>query len=188
MPKFSDLGEREVECLRLSGTLKPCPWCGQLPNVLPWHGGAPTKHMVECEYEDCAAGPSVTGETLALAIAAWNRRAEPPSPSGTPVVCRESGTPSCAPGGGGVNEYRPWEAEGTTELKYWKRAYLTARREASEPTTEALEAWADELMDLVEELYSVEDWRNPEKGITQREACIDALRCEIARRLREATS
>ena len=59
------------------------------------------------------------------------------------------------------------------------------RRAFAEPTPEALEAWNDELMDLITELYAVEDWRNPEKGITQREACIDALRREIARRLRE---
>ena len=31
------------------------------------------------------------------------------------------------------NEYRPWEAEGITELEYFKRAYLAERRRASVP-------------------------------------------------------
>ena len=31
------------------------------------------------------------------------------------------------------------------------------------------------LMDAVEERYRVEDWRNPEKGITRLEACLNAL-------------
>jgi hypothetical protein len=28
-----------------------------------------------------------------------------------------------------VNQYRPWESEGITEVQYWKRAYLNARCE-----------------------------------------------------------
>ena len=52
----------------------PCPWCGEQPEIQPWHGGPPTKRLVGCENEMCDVGPNVTGHTERMAIAAWNKR------------------------------------------------------------------------------------------------------------------
>lgn len=56
--------------------LKPCPWCGQRPEIVPWHGGGPNKTMVSCVNEMCAANPSVTAEGKRKAVALWNERKE----------------------------------------------------------------------------------------------------------------
>ena len=55
-------------------TLKACPWCGEGPDVEPWHGGGPNKHMVSCANELCPASPAVTAETRNEAIRLWNER------------------------------------------------------------------------------------------------------------------
>lgn len=52
----------------------PCPFCGVIPTMEPWHGGAPTKQMVHCDNDDCAVQPGVSGETTPTALANWNRR------------------------------------------------------------------------------------------------------------------
>ena len=57
----------------------PCPWCRELPEVAPWHGGGPRKRMVTCENPFCPVGPFVTGSTRQRAIAKWNTR----GPQGT---------------------------------------------------------------------------------------------------------
>ncbi len=57
---------------------KPCPFCGSTDiDVQPWHGGAPTKHLVGCNRDNagCDVAPSVSGETREEAIATWNKRA-----------------------------------------------------------------------------------------------------------------
>jgi len=54
--------------------LKVCPFCGHVPLIEPWHGGAPTKHMVSCSNDYCKVGPSVCGETKSEAIRFWNSR------------------------------------------------------------------------------------------------------------------
>jgi len=54
--------------------MKPCPFCGEAPEIEPWHGGAPTKKLISCQNEDCEVGPSVTGETEDEAVAYWNTR------------------------------------------------------------------------------------------------------------------
>ena len=58
---------------------RPCPFCGVQPVIKPWHGGAPTKHMVscadDCDEVECSASPSVVGNTRSEALARWNTRA-----------------------------------------------------------------------------------------------------------------
>jgi hypothetical protein len=45
-----------------------------VPSIQPWHGGAPTKVLIACNYDGCAVAPSVSGETRRSALARWNRR------------------------------------------------------------------------------------------------------------------
>lgn len=61
----------------MSEQLEPCPFCGSIPEITPWHGGSKSKRMVACVNDDCAVSPEVTGQTPAKAIAAWNKRAAP---------------------------------------------------------------------------------------------------------------
>lgn len=55
--------------------LLPCPFCGVIPTIEPWHGGSRTKRMVHCENEECFVSPDVTGESYSEAILRWNKRA-----------------------------------------------------------------------------------------------------------------
>lgn len=74
--------------------LKPCPFCGNMPNVYPHPEDVASYHMgnafgsVECANDDCPAQPCVQdGEDSAddrgselykqAAIKRWNRRAAP---------------------------------------------------------------------------------------------------------------
>lgn len=54
----------------------PCPFCGSQAVIEFWHGGRPSKRMLGCgaRWTTCDVGPSVTGETKAMAIARWNCR------------------------------------------------------------------------------------------------------------------
>lgn len=54
--------------------VKVCPFCGAVPDIEPWHGGEPTKHLVSCQNEDCWVQPGVSGPTKDEAIARWNQR------------------------------------------------------------------------------------------------------------------
>jgi len=53
---------------------KPCPWCGEQPEIEHWHGGPTTKRMISCETLECAVNPHVTGKTATEAKAIWNSR------------------------------------------------------------------------------------------------------------------
>lgn len=55
-------------------TLKPCPFCGNNPEAVPWHGGGPRVTRVSCVGEECAVTPSTVGSTPREAVASWNRR------------------------------------------------------------------------------------------------------------------
>jgi hypothetical protein len=52
-----------------------CPFCGNAPMIVPWHGGGPRKRMIMCRDDECAIGPMHADSTEARAVAAWNRRA-----------------------------------------------------------------------------------------------------------------
>ena len=51
-----------------------CPFCGDLPCIEHWHGGAPKKRLISCKNEACAVQPCVTGETKTQAVLRWNYR------------------------------------------------------------------------------------------------------------------
>lgn len=56
---------------------KPCPWCGMVPSIEPWHGGGPQKRRLSCENERCAVAPHITASTRRRALVTWNSRAQP---------------------------------------------------------------------------------------------------------------
>ena len=62
-----------TECKRAIGAL-PCPFCGDIPFIEPWHGGSENKRMIACHADDCDVAPSVTGDNRTEAIRIWNTR------------------------------------------------------------------------------------------------------------------
>jgi hypothetical protein len=54
-----------------------CPFCGEMPMLVPWHGGGPKKRMIMCRSNWCEVSPSVTGSTERRAVDYWNTRAPP---------------------------------------------------------------------------------------------------------------
>ena len=52
-----------------------CPFCGAIPEIMPWHGGGPRKTAVSCENEYCPGHPSTVAETPEEAVERWNTRA-----------------------------------------------------------------------------------------------------------------
>jgi Lar family restriction alleviation protein len=63
--------------------LKPCPFCGYMPQVYSYDYKLPSGKVyarqwaVECSYHECQAQPSVDWHytTRKEAVEAWNRRA-----------------------------------------------------------------------------------------------------------------
>ena len=51
-----------------------CPFCGEPPGIIPWHGGKQGKRMVSCENPKCYVSPQVSGDTRIMAIEKWNTR------------------------------------------------------------------------------------------------------------------
>ncbi|WP_314435820.1 Lar family restriction alleviation protein [Massilia timonae] len=67
----------------LCPNLLPCPFCGGAAELRK----TPNMHMIECVNADCSSNPDVLQVLKHDAIAAWNRRATPPSPSTAPTKC-----------------------------------------------------------------------------------------------------
>ncbi len=59
----------------LSVKALPCPFCGEVPILAPWHGGGPRKRAVMCRCDECPVSPMVTGPTERRALENWNTRA-----------------------------------------------------------------------------------------------------------------
>jgi len=59
---------------RKEKNLLPCPFCGTIPIIEPWHGGGPLKRLISCQNENCEVAPAVTGTTQKKAITYWNYR------------------------------------------------------------------------------------------------------------------
>lgn len=88
MAKKKTYTQTMAERAKVAGgaSLKPCPFCGLAPALVPWHGGRPTKMMVMCRDNDCDVGPMVTGETLAQAVRRWNGRTAASNPVYVPAT------------------------------------------------------------------------------------------------------
>lgn len=50
--------------------LKPCPFCGNMPQASSWNALC----EISCEYEYCPANPSIEGSSLENATILWNTR------------------------------------------------------------------------------------------------------------------
>lgn len=58
-----------------------CPFCGEMPIAEPWHGGSPSKVLIQCVYERCPANPQVSGESHIKAERGWNERPSDAKPT-----------------------------------------------------------------------------------------------------------
>jgi hypothetical protein len=54
--------------------LKPCPFCGELPDERNVAGNRPKRWKVECVNDECAVHLRVIADTPEEARRAWNRR------------------------------------------------------------------------------------------------------------------
>ena len=56
----------------MSKELKPCPFCGQIPD---WYKDNGYPFIIACYGDECEVRPEVSRFTEESAIAAWNKRA-----------------------------------------------------------------------------------------------------------------
>lgn len=56
-----------------------CPFCGELPEVEPWHNrrhkdGTPAGTAISCANDACAIGPMHAGYPYTRVVREWNTR------------------------------------------------------------------------------------------------------------------
>lgn len=56
--------------------LKPCPFCGERPNVITWfRPDKPAMYQIQCENQFCEIQPMTFYHTnKAVVVRKWNRR------------------------------------------------------------------------------------------------------------------
>lgn len=76
------MGDITQDYVAIASSLKPCPFCGALPNIESMkHAGHPHAAQIVCSSvsDDCPADLSVFGEDLELAVERWNQRRSLPA-------------------------------------------------------------------------------------------------------------
>lgn len=58
----------------VSNKARECPFCGDQPVLVPWHGGRKTKRNIMCRSDACWVQPSFCGDSEDEALAGWNIR------------------------------------------------------------------------------------------------------------------
>lgn len=71
----------DKQSLETTPLILGCPFCGEQPDVLRWHGGPASKRLIACANDWCDAQPQVSGPTLHKALERWNRRAPIEAPT-----------------------------------------------------------------------------------------------------------
>lgn len=57
--------------------LKPCPWCGENPEIIDERGVTTDYVLIRCSNDNCHCVAECADKTEKAAIAAWNTRANP---------------------------------------------------------------------------------------------------------------
>jgi len=53
--------------------LKGCPWCGEMPEIMPMFAND-CEYIIQCINPGCYAGATVTGVQKQTAVVMWNKR------------------------------------------------------------------------------------------------------------------
>lgn len=121
--------------------LLQCPFCGDIPEMEPWHGGAPTKVMISCVNDSgCSVLPQVTGETPDEAVEHWNRRSSgQPAANAKPVPSDMMGRLYVGKATSG-DQFLVWKALQVAPIEQpMQLAWRVVDRETGEPRTD----WID---------------------------------------------